>query len=112
MSESDSSNRLLVMIARDEATFEELVTGMLDVGLEGATIVDSKGIGAILRRDMPIFAGLAALLPQHTGSRIVFSLTKLQRIGALRRFIQEMPPSRRPIIIVLPIESAFGPDDH
>ena len=112
MSELDPSKRLLVMIARDEASFDELVTGMLDVGLEGATVVDSKGIGAILRRDLPIFAGLAALLPEHTGSRIAFSLTTPQRIDAMKRFTEEMSAARRPIMIVLPVEMAFGPENH
>ncbi len=112
MNDSDGSTRLLMMIARDEAAFDEIVTGMLDTGLEGATIVDSKGIGAILRRDMPIFAGLAALLPQHTGSRMIFSLTTLNRIEAMRRFVQEMHPDHQPILVVLPVETVFGLRDH
>ncbi len=112
MSESEDAKRLLVMIARDEETFDELVTGMLDVGLEGATIVESKGIGAVLRLDMPIFAGLAALLPQRTGGRVVFSVTSIERIEALKRFIDEMPSDRRPILVVLPVEGVFGLKDR
>jgi len=108
MSDRRSQRRLLVMIASDEAAFDELVTGMLDVGLHGGTIVQSKGLGAILRQDIPIFAGLAALLPHHTGSRMVFSLTDEKKIEAMKRFVEEMHPERRPLAIVLPVEQSFG----
>lgn len=108
MSDQDESRRLLVMIARDEAALDELVTGMLDVGMTGATVIDSQGLSAILRQDMPIFAGLAALLPQPSGSRVVISLTRIEVIETLKRFIDEMDPVRRPIAMVLPVEDAFG----
>jgi len=108
MSDREGGARLLVMIARDEAALDELVTGMLDVGMTGATVIESKGLSAILRQDMPIFAGLAALLPQPAGSRVVLSLTRPDAIETLKRFIAEMDPHRRPIAIVLPVEETFG----
>ncbi len=108
MSDPKAELRLLVLIAKDEAVMDELITGMLDVGITGATIVESKGLGAILHQDMPIFSGLASLLPQYTGSRMVFALTTVQRISDLQRFIDEVDPPRRPVGLVIPIEDAFG----
>jgi hypothetical protein len=110
MNDRGESRRLLVMIARDEAALDELVTGMLDIGITGATLIRSEGLSAILRKDMPIFAGLAALLPPPTGSRVVLSLTVAERIGPMRRFVEEMDPSRQPIVLVLPVEDVFGRD--
>ena len=101
--------RLLVLIARSEAALDELVTGMLDVGITGATVVESKGLGAILRQDMPMFAGLAALLPQHTGSRVVICLTDINEISELRKYVDDMEPDQQPIAITLPIDEAWGP---
>ncbi len=97
------------MIARSEAALDELVTGMLDVGITGATVVESKGLGAILRQDMPMFAGLAALLPQHTGSRVVISLTTLDEIADLRKYVDDMEPEQQPIVITLHVDEMWGP---
>ncbi len=103
--------KLLILIARDEAAFDELVTGILDAGITGATIVESKGLGALLRQDMPIFSGLAALLPQHTGSRVVLSATSQPCIDRLYAYLDEMPPEQRPIGIVVPVEHTYGMGD-
>lgn len=102
------SMRLLVLVARHEASFDQLVTGLLDSGVGGATVIDSRGLAAIVRQDLPIFAGLAAFLPQSTGSRVILSLCSLDRIEAVRRLTGEMAPGDRPLAIVLPVESFFG----
>jgi len=107
--EMGSTRRLLILIARSEAALDELVTGMLDVGITGATVVESKGLGAILRQDMPMFAGLAALLPQHTGSRVVISLTTTEEIEQLRTYVDDMEPDQQPIAIAIPVAEFWGP---
>lgn len=108
MPERDDGQKLLVLIARDEAALDELVTGILDAGITGATILESKGLGALLRQDMPIFSGLAALLPPHTGSRVVISVTTRPSIDRLRDYIDEMPAEHRPIMIILPVDDVYG----
>ena len=108
MAESAADRCLLILIARNEASFDPLATGLLDVGITGATVRDSKGLGAIVREEMPMFAGLAALLPQETGSRMIVSITTTERVAALRTFIAEMKPSHRPIGAVLPVSGTIG----
>lgn len=104
----DSAHRLLILVARSDDAFDPLVTGLLDVGITGATVIESRGLGAIVREDMPIFAGLAALLPQTTGSKLVLAITSADRIAALGRFLAEMRADLRPIGAVLPLTSVFG----
>lgn len=108
MSESKDELRLLIMIARNESALDELMTGLLDVGITGATIIEAKGMGAILRQEMPMFAGLASLLPQQTGSRVIVSAVAIHRIDRMERYIEEMHPDDRPIMIVLPVEKVSG----
>lgn len=67
---------MFIAIASSAAALDELVTALLDLGIPGATVIDSKGLGALLRQEMPIFAGLASLLPDRTGSRVVLSITR------------------------------------
>lgn len=106
----DSTHRLVLLIARDEASFDSLVTGLLDIGISGATVLESRGIAAIVREDLPIFAGLAALLPTRTGSRVVLSLVTNDQVELLRRLADRMSPEERPITIVVPVHSFHGLD--
>jgi len=80
---------LLVAIASSPAALDEMVTVLLDLGVPGATVVDSKGLGALLRQEMPIFAGLAALLPDQTGSRVVFSVARKDVADAVLTHVEE-----------------------
>ncbi|MDZ4829453.1 MAG: hypothetical protein SGJ09_04545 [Phycisphaerae bacterium] len=104
----ESAHRLLILIARNDEAFDPLVTGLLDVGITGATVIESRGLGAIVREDMPIFAGLAALLPQTTGSKLIVAITSADRIAALGRYLAEMRADLRPIGAVLPLASVLG----
>ena len=106
---ADGGTRVLLMlVARDEDSFDHLVTGLLDVGITGATVVESRGLGAIIRQDMPIFAGLAALLPQQTGSKVILSITTRGNVEALQRFVEELPESQRPIGAAVPVDQTIG----
>jgi hypothetical protein len=109
MSESGSNElQLLLLIARTEESFDPVVTALLDAGITGATVLESRGIGAIIRSEMPIFAGLAALLPQATGSRVILSIATTDRIAALMRYLDQLPRERRPIGVTLPARQVLG----
>lgn len=100
--------QLLVLIARTEESFDPVVTALLDSGITGATVLESRGIGAIIRSEMPIFAGLAALLPQATGSRVILSVAPSDRIASLLRFLEQLPRERRPIGVTMPVNQVLG----
>ncbi|MEC9373531.1 MAG: hypothetical protein VYC34_06790 [Planctomycetota bacterium] len=100
---------LLVIIASSPAMLDELITALLDIGMSGGTVIESKGIGAILREEMPIFAGLAAMLPETTGSRMVFSVTTRAVAEQIFNWVEkELKPARRPIVVTVPVERAVG----
>ena len=100
--------RLLILIARTEESFDPLVTALLDANIQGATVLESRGLGTIIRSEMPIFAGLAALLPQSTGNRVVLSIATRTQIDDLMRFLSQLPIERRPIAVTLPLETVMG----
>lgn len=100
--------RMVVLVVRSAESFDPLINALLDAGMTGATVVDSRGLAAVLRQEMPIFAGLAALLPQATGSRMIVSIATRDSIDALMRFIDDMPPDLRPVGAVIPIERTVG----
>jgi len=100
---------LLIVVSSDPSTMDDVITVLLDIGVPGATLVEGKGLAAVLRDEMPIFAGLVALLPETTGSRLLFSATPKRLAGAFFDFIErEMPAKQRPLALALPVERMTG----
>jgi len=101
---------LLLMIASNPAMLDDVITTLLDIGMSGATILESKGMTAILREEIPIFAGLASLLPENTGSRVLVSATTRKQADKIIAYLEEeMKPADRPIVFTTPIERYLGP---
>jgi nitrogen regulatory protein P-II 1 len=53
---------LLVVIVNEEEKIEALLSGFLDLGVTGATLIRSEGMGRVLSQDEPVFAGLQTLM--------------------------------------------------
>jgi nitrogen regulatory protein PII len=52
---------LLIFICNQPDKLEEVLEGFLEVGVTGATVIDTVGMGQILSTEVPIFAGFRAL---------------------------------------------------
>lgn len=50
--------KLSVLVLNKEEYLETLLEGYIEIGISGATIIDSMGMGHILSSEVPIFAGL------------------------------------------------------
>ncbi len=105
----DAKQRVaLIMIVPDRAVLDDIVTALLDLGL-GGTIIESKGLMATVREEMPVFSGLAELMPEHTGSKVVLSATTKARAQDVFDYLQaEVPEAERPIAFTLPISQLLG----
>ncbi len=61
---------LLVCVVNQEEKLEEILAGFLELGVTGATVIKSEGMGRLLLDEVPAFAGLQALMsrsrPQNT----------------------------------------------
>ena len=53
--------QLLIAVINQEEKMEEILSGFLEIGITGATVINSEGMGRLLASEVPIFAGLAAL---------------------------------------------------
>jgi nitrogen regulatory protein P-II 1 len=53
--------QLLIAVINREEMVEEVLAGFLEVGITGATLINSEGMGRLLSAEMPIFAGVEAL---------------------------------------------------
>ena len=52
--------KLLVVVLNANDKLEEVLEGLIEAGVTGATVVDSVGMGSIIE-DVPLFAGLRSL---------------------------------------------------
>lgn len=99
---------LMVMIFASPSVFDDIVTALLEFGVH-ATIVQSKGLMALLREEMPIFSGLASLLPEQTGSRMLISVTTTGAAAKVFEFLErELTQADRPIAFTVSLESIVG----
>ena len=82
---------LLVAVIPDPAKLEEILTGFLELGIRGATIIESKGMGKLLGHDIPAFAGLQSLISgSRPENRTLFSvIDDPGKVEAALRLLQE-----------------------
>ena len=91
MSESGKVSELLVCIVKDHHQVEEILTGFLELGIKGATVVDARGMGQILSTDIPIFAGFKALFPgSASGTYVILSVVEHDLIDDAIRLANEI----------------------
>jgi nitrogen regulatory protein P-II 1 len=83
--------QLLVAVINQEEKLEEVLSGFLEIGVTGATIVNSEGMGRMLANEVPIFAGLAALASRtRPRNQMVFSVLAEDKVEAALALLQEV----------------------
>ena len=50
--------KLIVIVLNKVEFLEDLLSAFIEIGISGATVIDSTGMGRILTTHVPIFAGL------------------------------------------------------
>ena len=54
--------QLLVAVINQPEALDDILSGFLELGITGATIVNSEGMAHILTHDIPLFAGIQTLI--------------------------------------------------
>lgn len=54
--------QLLIAVINDVDRIDEILAGFLEIGVTGATIIDSEGMGRVLSEETPVFADLQTLI--------------------------------------------------
>ena len=75
--EEQGSPQLLVCIINDPAKVDDILQMFLEIGITGATIIDSYGMGKTVVQDIPIFAGFRSLLSGTSKfNKLILSVVK------------------------------------
>lgn len=104
---------LLHCIVKSHHHVEEILTGFLELGIRGATVVDVRGMGQIISKEIPIFAGFEALFPggkSHT--YLIMSVLEEEQveevIGMTREVCGDFSEPGSGIIFTTPVNRVIG----
>ena len=105
--------QLLLFILNKEEHLEEILEMFLELDINGATIIDSIGMGRILAHDIPIFAGFRNLMQDsRPGNKTIFTIIQDEKVDQVVKGIEQIcgclddPGSG--ILITLPVSNAIG----
>jgi nitrogen regulatory protein PII len=105
---------LLVFICNKPECLDEILEGFLEVGITGATIIDSVGMGRILSSEVPIFAGFRSMfMGASTVNKTIMSVVnEASKVEEAFQIIEEAVGSLddpgNGIAFTIPVESVRG----
>jgi nitrogen regulatory protein P-II 1 len=68
---------LLIIVLNHIEKLEELLEGFIELEIPGATILDSVGMGSVLDREVPIFAGFRSMFAgNQPNSKVLLSIIR------------------------------------
>jgi nitrogen regulatory protein PII len=105
---------LFVFICNQPDKLDEILEGFLEIGVTGATILDSIGMGHVLSTEVPIFAGFQSLMSGASAyNKTIISIIKEpEKVKAVFDLVEEVCGSLnepgRGIAFTLPIDQVRG----
>lgn len=83
--------KLAVLILNKEEHLETLLEGLIEIGVTGATIIDSIGMGHILCTDIPVFAGLRFMFAgSRPYNKTILSIIKEEKIDQYKELAEKI----------------------
>lgn len=104
--------KLLFIVLNSAEKLEEVLEGLIETGVTGATVVDSVGMGHIIE-DVPLFAGMRSLFrAARPRNNMIFSVVDDSQapevLEVLDKILDCAHGKGRGIAFTLPIDSAIG----
>ncbi len=106
--------QLLIAVINEEEKLDAILSGMVELGITGATIINSEGMGRVLSHDVPIFAGLELLaLRSRPRNQTIFSVIREDEkvdgvLNLLREVIGDLDNPGTGIAFTVPISQVVG----
>lgn len=105
---------LLVFICNQPEKLDEVLEGFLEVGITGATIIDTVGMGQILASEVPIFAGFRTMfrgtsIVNKTIFSVVSEKSKVdEALAIIEEAVGSLDEAGNGIAFTIPIEKVRG----
>jgi nitrogen regulatory protein PII len=105
--------QVLVAVINHEECIDSVLAGFVELGVTGATVFESKGMGRLLSREMPIFAGVRTLTQRsRAANRTLFCVVDDGKVDDAIAMIQDACGSMADpgvgIIFTLPVARVVG----
>jgi nitrogen regulatory protein PII len=105
--------QLLVAVVNDPGKLDEILAGLLALGVRGATVIASEGMGMRLADDIPLFARLRTPIARvRPENRTIFSVVHEERVDAvvelLQRVCGDLSDPMTGIVFTIPIDRVVG----
>lgn len=107
---------LLVIVLNKPEYLEKTLTSLVELGIIGATIFESEGMGHYLAYEVPIFAGLRQFIENGKHySKTIFAIIENKKIvDELLRLLQEeeidFTHEGTGILFTVPVGTAIKPE--
>lgn len=110
---SNVETRLLVAVINDAGKLDDILAGFVELGITGATILNSEGMGHVLAHDIPIFAGLQTLISgSRPQNRLLLSVIQADLVPAAIDLLQhvcgQFDAPATGIAFTIPVDSVHG----
>jgi nitrogen regulatory protein P-II 1 len=104
---------LLIAVINQEERIDEILSGFLELGITGATLINSEGMGRVLSHDIPIFAGLQTLISRsRPQNQTLFSVIDDEKVDGAIALLQEicgdLSDPATGIAFTLPVDRVVG----
>jgi nitrogen regulatory protein PII len=105
--------QLLIVVINQEERMEEILSGFLEIGITGATLINTEGMGRLLASEIPIFAGLEALVGRtRPRNQTLFSVMDDDKVDPALALLQEVcgdfSQPATGIVVTLPVNRVLG----
>lgn len=105
--------KLLILILNKVEKLEEVFEGFIEIGITGATVIDSVGMGHILSEEVPIFAGLRFMFAgSKPHNKTVISAIKDEKekpaIEVLQKILGDLNEPGTGIVFTIPLDRVEG----
>lgn len=105
--------KLLILFLNKVEKLEEVLEGFVEIGITGATVIDSVGMGHILSEEVPIFAGLRFMFAgAKPHNKTIFSVIKEDKeeeaIRLLQKILGDLKKPGTGIVITFALDRVEG----
>ena len=84
----------LVIVLNKSEILDEVLETFLELGISGATVLDSTGMGHIISRDIPIFAGFKNVFSvAQPNNKTIFTLVPDDKVSFILDAIEQVTGS-------------------
>ncbi|MDW7650793.1 MAG: hypothetical protein SCK29_10810 [Bacillota bacterium] len=105
---------LIVFVLNQPEYLDEILEGFLRIGVRGATIIDSTGMGRTLCEKVPIFGGIRNMIQGcRPNNQTVFTVVRSaelreKAIGVIKEVLGSLDQPNTGFVFCIPVSYAEG----